>query len=68
LRVGTDASPLTDSEGDPLGPESSALQREPQELAHQVANPVGATKVFLLMFDGFVFDLISVGMLAFWHS
>ena len=28
-----------------LSPEGSALQREPQELAHQVANPVGATTV-----------------------
>jgi hypothetical protein len=29
----------------PLSPEGSALQREPQELAHQVANPGGATTV-----------------------
>jgi hypothetical protein len=28
-----------------LSPEGSALQREPQVLAHQVANPVGATTV-----------------------
>ena len=28
-----------------LSPEGSALQGEPQELAHQVANPLGATTV-----------------------
>ena len=30
--------------GGTLSPEDSALQGEPQELAHQVANPVGATR------------------------
>jgi hypothetical protein len=34
--------------GGPLSPEGSALQREPQILAHQVADPVGATRLFLL--------------------
>ena len=39
-----------------LSPEGSALEGEPQVLAHQVANPVGATKLVWLMFFGLVFE------------
>ena len=41
--VGLDPAPGRGVRG-ALSPEGSALQREPQELAHQVANPVGATR------------------------